>query len=156
LQRTTPEIEAAYPRSRLTGGEVILGIRASIGAAYVVPPELRGANLSRGVARIDCAHQLGPTYLVQYLRSHAVAAYWELSRQGSTFNEVSIETVRNLPIAVPPLDEQSHIVEACIKVSRRLKQLITATERSISLLVERRAALITAAVTGQIDVHESA
>jgi type I restriction enzyme S subunit len=93
LQRASIEIEAQYPRSRLLGGEVILGIRASIGAAYIVTPCLRGANLSRGVARIDCSSELSPQYLVQYLRSHCVANYWELSRQGSTFSEVSIDTV---------------------------------------------------------------
>jgi type I restriction enzyme S subunit len=37
LQLTTEEIEGAYPRSRLKGGEVVLGIRASIGAAHIVP-----------------------------------------------------------------------------------------------------------------------
>ncbi|EQB4867310.1 restriction endonuclease subunit S, partial [Klebsiella aerogenes] len=53
LPKTSKIIEKNYPRSRLDGGEVILGIRASIGSAYVVPLELKGANLSRGVARIQ-------------------------------------------------------------------------------------------------------
>lgn len=82
-----------------------------------------------------------------------MAAYWELCRQGSTFNEVSIETVRELPIPVPPPAEQAEIA---IKVSRdqeRIDVLIDASRRSIALLSERRAALITAAVTGQIDVR---
>ena len=156
LQRTTPEIEAMYPRSRLNGGEVILGIRASIGAAFVVPEHLKGANLSRGIARIDCNAMLTPSYLMQYLRSQAAAAYWELSRQGSTFNEVSIETVRGLPVLVPPLAEQAAITDFLAQSTTRINRLTAASVRSKHLLSERRAALITAAVTGQIDVREAA
>jgi type I restriction enzyme S subunit len=156
LQRTTAEIAAMYPRSTLDGGEVILGIRASIGAAYLVPGHLRGANLSRGVARIDCSDALSPTYLVQFLRSSSVAAYWELCRQGSTFNEVSIETVRELPIPVPPTPEQTEIANKVSRDQERIDVLIDASRRSMTLLSERRAALITAAVTGQIDLRETA
>lgn len=153
LQRTTAEIAAMYPRSTLVGGEVILGIRASIGAAYLVPHHLRGANLSRGVARIDCSDALYPTYLVQFLRSSSATAYWELCRQGSTFNEVSIETVREMPVPVPPLAEQAEIATKLGREQERVELLIEASRRSIALLSERRAALITAAVTGQIDVR---
>ncbi len=153
LQRTTVEIATMYPRSQLVGGEVILGIRASIGAAYLVPEHLRGANLSRGVARIDCSDAISPTYLVQFLRSSSVAAYWELCRQGSTFNEVSIETVRELPVPVPPPAEQAEIALKASRDQERVDMLIVATRRSMALLSERRAALITAAVTGQNDVR---
>jgi type I restriction enzyme, S subunit len=156
LQRTTAEIAAMYPRSTLVGGEVILGIRASIGAAYLVPGHLKGANLSRGVARIDCSDALSPTYLVQFLRSSSVAAYWDLWRQGSTFNEVSIETVRELPVPVPPRAEQAEIAIKVIRDQERIDVLIDASRRSMALLSERRAALITAAVTGQIDVRAEA
>ena len=153
LQRTTPEIEAGYPRSRLVGGEVILGIRASIGAAHIVPPELNGANLSRGVARIDCNEMLSPGYFLQYLRSHCVQSYWELARQGSTFNEVSIDTVRQLPVPVPPIDEQVAITSTIAARTNVLDRIVTASKASLVLLTERRAALITAVVTGQIDVR---
>ena len=119
----------------------------------MVPLELKGANLSRGVARIDCGPELGPSFLVAYLRSSFAAAYWELCRQGSTFNEVSIETVRELPVPVPSLSEQAAIVGRCSEVSARLERLVFTTQRSLNLLRERRAALITAAITGQIDLR---
>jgi type I restriction enzyme S subunit len=151
LQRTSPEIASGYPRSQLTGGEVVLGIRASIGAAYIVPDELIGANISRGVARIECSRELQPAYLMQYLNSRAVADYWGLSRQGSTFNEVSIETVRELAVPVPPIDEQRKVAAASTLATARLDALARAAQRSVVLLKEHRSALITAAVTGQLD-----
>lgn len=155
LQKTTPEIAAAFPRSRLTGGEVILGIRASIGAAFVVPVHLAGVNLSRGVARIDCSAELSSEFLVAYLSSMAVDGYWQLAKQGSTFNEVSIATVKELLVPVPPLHEQIAIENMLNRATARLDSLLSKTERSIDLLKERRSALITAVVTGQIDLREA-
>lgn len=52
---------------------------------------------------------------------------------------------------VPPLDEQQQIVEHISTEAAKIDRLRTATENSIALLKERRAALIAAAVTGQIE-----
>ena len=153
LQKTSYEISATYPRSRLSGGEVILGIRASIGAAHVVPEHLKGCNLSRGVARICCNGSLSSRFLVAYLGSFPVENYWQLAKQGSTFNEVSIETVTELRVPIPPLDEQAAIVSTIDNAQREFNRLIAESERAIDLLKERRSALISAAVTGKIDVR---
>jgi type I restriction enzyme S subunit len=153
LQRTTAEIAALYPRSRLTGGEIILGIRASIGAAHVVPDTLAGCNLSRGVARIVPKQGITSRYLVSFFGTDAVSRYWQLSKQGSTFNEVSIETVRELSICVPPIKEQAEIAEYVATESKRFDTLTAEAQKAIILLQERRSALISAAVTGQIDVR---
>jgi type I restriction enzyme, S subunit len=153
LQRTTMAIADAYPRSRLIGGEVILGIRASIGAAHVVPEHLAGANLSRGVARIECSEEITPEYLVFVLRSAATSNYWGLHKQGSTFNEVSIATVRELSFMLPPKLEQRQIAKFLKVELSTLDSLNNKAQRAIALLKERRAALVTAAVTGQIDVR---
>ena len=59
-------------------------------------------------------------------------------------------------LPVPPRSEQDQIVERIKKSSARLKSLISKTEQSITLLKEKRAALITAAVTGKIDVRSAA
>lgn len=58
-------------------------------------------------------------------------------------------------LPVPPLKEQQAIVEHIARETAKLDSLRTATERTIALLKERRAALIAAAVTGQIEVTEA-
>jgi type I restriction enzyme S subunit len=153
LQRTSPEIEANYPRSRLHGGEVILGIRATIGAAFVIPESLKNINLSRGVARIECSEQVLAGYLVYFLSGRAAFEYWGLAKQGSTFSEVSIATVRELPVTVPPLIEQQELIDHMEQGTKRLDDLTLTGERTMALLRERRSALISAAVTGKIDVR---
>lgn len=57
---------------------------------------------------------------------------------------------------VPPLDEQQQIVEYISAETTKIDRLRTATENSIALLKERRAALIAAAVTGQLEIPEAA
>lgn len=153
LQRTSPEIEAAYPRSRLQAGDVILGIRASVGAAALVPEALSGANLSRGIARIVLSDQMDRRFFVHYLHSIVAQAYWTANRQGSTFNEVSIETVRELLVPVPTMDVQRQVADRLDKVRIGFEALIREARSSVRLLTERRSALISAAVTGKIDVR---
>ena len=154
LQKTTMEIARSYPRSTLTGGEVILGIRASIGAAYVVPDSLKGCNLSRGVARIIPNKKILSEYLVLYFKSGAVDNYWGLSKQGSTFSEVSIETVKEIFLPIPPIEEQKDVCSFIVSAVDRLDIIISSAVNAIQLIKERRTALISAAVTGKIDVRD--
>jgi len=63
------------------------------------------------------------------------------------------EFVRDYPLCVPPLDEQEAVVNAVSDQLSRFAVLRAKAEGAISLLGERRAALISAAVTGQIDVR---
>ena len=155
LQRTDPDIAADYPRSKLEAGDVILGIRASIGAAYVVPEELEGANLSRGIARLATNEQICPKYLTFYLGSLQVENYWGLAQQGSTFDEVSIANVRELTVPVPPLDEQRAIADHLDETTAQIDALIERVRDGVERLREYRTALLSAAVTGEVDVREA-
>ena len=69
---------------------------------------------------------------------------------------LAVDTIAALRVPVPPLTEQRAIEAVIGQESARLDGLRAATERTISLLKERRAALIAAAVTGQIEVESAA
>jgi len=66
------------------------------------------------------------------------------------------EKFLGLPVFMPPIEEQRRIADRIDVELERIRGLITLTERSIGLLREKRAALITAAVTGKIDVRAAA
>jgi type I restriction enzyme S subunit len=119
----------------------------------VIPESLKNINLSRGVARIECSEQVLAGYLVYFLSGRAAFEYWGLAKQGSTFSEVSIATVRELPVTVPPLIEQQELIDHMEQGTKRLDDLTLTGERTMALLRERRSALISAAVTGKIDVR---
>lgn len=72
---------------------------------------------------------------------------------GSTFKRINVEEIRNFVIAFPPPREQAAIAGHLIQEGERVDALIAEAEHAIALLQERRAALISAAVTGKIDVR---
>lgn len=82
-----------------------------------------------------------------------VREYWGLMKEGSTYEDVSIAKVRMLPVPLPPSHEQRDIVRLIVNETRSLDELIGRIAGAAACLGEYRAALITAAVTGQIDVR---
>lgn len=66
------------------------------------------------------------------------------------------DEIKKISVALPPLDEQAAIAASLESEATRIDALIAKTERSIDLLREKRSALITAAVTGKIDVRLAA
>lgn len=66
------------------------------------------------------------------------------------------EYFRDIRVCLPPLTEQDEILSYIDQETARIEGLIEKTELSIALLKEKRAALITAAVTGKIDVRAAA
>jgi type I restriction enzyme S subunit len=79
----------------------------------------------------------------------------ELDRRatGATLRTIGMPDVKELTIPVPPIIEQKTIVELVRVHVTQVDALILEGEKAISLLKERRSALISAAVTGKIDVR---
>lgn len=67
---------------------------------------------------------------------------------------LSVETLSKLSIPLPPMEEQDLIAESVLKISTWTSSGITIASNAIELLLERRSALISAAVTGKIDVRD--
>ena len=94
-----------------------------------------------------------------FLRWTLLAAYDFLRNisddAGGTKGALTCEQVANLRVPIPPPDEQAVILDRIAAFAERFDLLRTAAESTISIIKERRAALITAAVTGRIDVGGS-
>jgi type I restriction enzyme S subunit len=75
---------------------------------------------------------------------------------GSTIPTIGMPDVKRMSMPLPPHDEQEEIVDYLINQREHFATLIAQAERAIELLQERRTALISAAVTGKIDVREFA
>jgi type I restriction enzyme S subunit len=150
---TSPEIEAAFARSRVRPGDLVISIRASIGKCLPVPETLALANLTQGTAKISPGPCINIEFLLAFIQSNAAQTYFATMAKGATFKEITLDALRRLPVLLPPLVEQIQVAQYVQQLTRRIKAIVSRTERSVDLLRERRAALITAAVTGQIDVR---
>jgi len=83
--------------------------------------------------------------------------YWMIDAESSRKDpNINQDLVKNAKIMRPSINEQHDIVEYINRKTTRIDALIEKTQRSIELLKERRSALITAAVTGKIDLREAA
>lgn len=131
----------------LPAGTVVLSRTASVGFAGVMPQPMA---TSQDFWNWICGPEVLPEYLLGVF--WAMSSEFEALRYGSTHNTIYKSDAAGLRIPVPPLGEQRVIVGQLDSETARIDTLIGKTERFIELAKERRAALITAAVTGQIDV----
>jgi len=73
----------------------------------------------------------------------------------STINQLTVETLRNFEVPLPPNDEQAMIVSFLERSTAEIDQVVEKVEKAIEKLREYRSALVTAAVTGTIDVRQA-
>lgn len=97
-------------------------------------------------------HSIDSTYFAWLMRSYDLCKVF-YAMGGGLRQSLKFEDVRRLPVLIPPVDEQSEITNTINAGTARIDALVEKTEQSITLLKERRAAFITAAVTGQIDLR---
>ncbi|MGS9954046.1 restriction endonuclease subunit S [Klebsiella pneumoniae] len=97
-------------------------------------------------------HSIGSTYFAWLMRSYDLCKVF-YAMGGGLRQSLKFEDVRRLPVLIPPVGEQSEITNTINAGTARIDALVEKTEQSITLLKERRAAFITAAVTGQIDLR---
>ncbi len=95
-----------------------------------------------------------PRYVWYLLQSFA--DQFVLESMKSAVPGIDRNDVHEIRICLPPRLEQESIATRLDREFRRIDSLVAKVERSITLLKERRSALITAAVTGQIDLRDAA
>jgi type I restriction enzyme S subunit len=138
MLRTSPEIAARYKRSEVKEGDVVFAIRATIGKMRLVPPELDGANLTQGTARIAPSDIALAHFLYWALQSRSVSELVEIAAKGSTFREITLGRLRQIPVPLPPLSEQRRIVAELDELQAevdRLKALQAETAAEIDALL---------------------
>ena len=156
LSKTTFEIESRYVRSRLKGGDLVYAIRGSIGEVEMVPDELEGANLTQDAARVAYTKATDGCWLLYSLRSNVVFGQLDAGAVGATIKGINIRDLKRARIPVPPKSEQIKIANFLGVEAGKLEKLSSKVQEAIDLLKEFRTALISAAVTGKIDVREEA
>ena len=131
-------------------GTVILSRTASVGFSAVLGVDMA---TTQDFVNWTCGPTLQPTYLLYVFR----AMRPELRRltMGSTHQTIYMPDVARFSTPVPPLLEQDRIVGFIRKETTAIDTLLTKIGQAIDLLNELRTALISAAVTGKIDVRQA-
>jgi type I restriction enzyme S subunit len=155
IQRVSVPEGAEGSRTKVQSGDVVFSITAYLGSVAVIPVVLESAYVSQHVAlaRLKQSHFL-PEWVGFVTLSVIGQTWFETQSYGGTKIQLSLDDVRNLPISTPPIQEQALIITYLDSELAKFDTLTAEAQRSIDLLQERRTALISAAVTGQIDVRQ--
>lgn len=143
-------------RFRLRTGDIVLGRKGEVDKSAIVTRAFDGAICGSDSMMLRPNARVTAEYLWTFLQSPSAHSQLERFSVGSTVAGLNQQTLRSVRLPVPPADEQAGVVEALKLVTGRVDQAILTATRSIELARERRAALISAAVTGKIDVGVSA
>ena len=111
LRHTNPQIAAKFERSRVKTDDIVMSIRATVGTTAIVPPELDGANLTQGTAKIAPGDSVDRLYLLNYLRTSKTQHWISQQVKGATFREITLTRLRELPVAIPPLPLQKEFAQ---------------------------------------------
>lgn len=145
-----------HSKSILNAGDVLIVQTGDIGQAAVVPAEFAGCNCHALIVVSPVNDVIDGDWLSWVLNSdyghHSLLSI----QTGALHPHLNCGDVKSVYVPVPPLREQREIVRHLELRLKAFDRLIAETTVAVGLLKERRAALISAAVTGQIDVRELA
>ncbi len=141
----------------MKAGDLVIGmdrplISEGIRVAKVKESDLPCLLLQR-VASLKAGKLMNADYLLGLLSSEMFVAHFSPDTTGVSVPHISPEQINNFVIPVPPISEQQEITSFVSTETTKFNTLTAEAQRAIDLLQERRTALISAAVTGQIDVR---
>lgn len=148
------ETSSRLSRHRLVEGDLILARRGELGRCAVVTTEQEGWLCGTGSLKAKLNHRLLPEYGYLLITSEGVVSELSLESKGSTMDNLNTETLGRVRLPLPPIVEQCAILEHINRLSIRFDILIDKAVDVNRLIKERRTALISAAVTGKIDVRD--
>jgi len=134
-------------------GDIIYSRNATVGEAAIVSEGLPPFAMGQDVCLIRLSNGLLPLFAMYVLHSGVISQQLELAMVGSTFKRINVDNIRNFAFVIPPLSEQDLIVSELEALTSKYDVLINNATNAIELMKERRTALISAAVTGKIDLR---
>jgi len=149
------EWSEAREKSILKKGFVLIVQTGDVGQCAAVPEEFEGANC-HALIIVKPRDELSGFWLSYFLQSNVGQALMLSTQTGATLKHLGCTEMKEVTVALPPLEKQSKIVEYLDHQTARIDALVDKVQEGIERLKEYRTALISVAVTGQIDVRGAA
>ncbi|WP_075168043.1 restriction endonuclease subunit S [Acinetobacter indicus] len=148
------KVLSKWDHYRVEKGDLIISCSASTGLVSEVDESTVGAIPYTGLIRLKPrTRKIISQYIKLLVQSDLFFEQIEVLQTGSTIQHFGPFHLQQMYISLPPNEEQEVI---CLEVKNRVRDienLILKAESAIQLMQERRTALISAAVTGKIDVR---
>ncbi|WP_457670011.1 restriction endonuclease subunit S [Thiolapillus sp.] len=139
-------------------GDVLMnegGDNDKLGRGAVWKGEIDPCIHQNHVFAVRSSQELKSDWLAFVTQSHIAKYHFFVhSKQSTNLASISSSNIKELPVPLPPAEDQEAICSLLTKRLENIEKLKARVQQSINLLKEKRAALITAAVTGKIDVRD--
>lgn len=136
-------------------GDLLTVRTGEAGVTAVVPPQLERCQCFTMLITTPRKEHC-PEYFSFQLNSHSGRIYFARESWGTAQANISVPILQNTPVAVPPPEEQREIVRHIEMADLKTAKLVKALSHQRQSLQEYRQALISAAVTGQLDLSREA
>jgi type I restriction enzyme S subunit len=142
MDYVTPVKAASLERHSFVSGDIIMTkLGAPLGVSAIVGEDLPEGLIVADLVRIRPGN-VNPRFLCYQLNSPGISKFLNDSQKGTTRPRINIQIVRNLPIAIPSIEEQARVVESLdIHLSRLDKALAELEQADHKTLVLRRSIL---------------
>ncbi len=155
VQHVVPPIGAEAIRTGVRAGDILISITADLGSVAVVPNQVGTAYISQHIALARPMNKRAhPRWLGFSIFSESCRNQLRALGYGGTKVQLGLEDVQNLILCMPPRDEQDRIVSWLDTEFYKQSMVTQKIHNSVTMLLEYRTALISAAVTGKIDVRK--
>lgn len=153
VQRVTLPNVAEGVRALVRPGDLLISITAYLGSVAVAPQGIEEAYVSQHVslARPNRTRAT-PKWLGYVVLSSVGKTFFDLQAYGGTKVQLSLEDIRELPVPLPSMDIQRIRIAELESRLNHLKAMSHHVDKHIDRLREYRSSLISAAVTGQLDI----
>lgn len=153
VRTVTPELSDEYKRTVLSGGEVIVNVRGTLGGCAIVPKEFSGANIAREVALLDVEEsKANPKFVMYTLLSSCFANYVGHEMAGAIYQGLNIATLSKYSFYAPDIKEQQAIADYLDEKCAAIDALVAEKEKLIADLETYKKSLIFELVTGKREV----
>lgn len=136
--------------------DVLITTRGTISQCAVFPLDAEMGILHPCLIRVQPnPKSMIPEYLALVIQDNQIVKLQLLlMSNATTIDVIYSDSLKNVKLSLPPVREQEEILDYIQSVNKKISMLITKTKESITFFKEYRTALISAVVTGKIDVRE--
>lgn len=156
LKRIDPKLADGYKRTKLIGDELLLCVRGTTGVVSIATPELKDANVTRGIVPI----RFNPKILNQefgyyLLISNYVQKQIRAKTYGAALMQINIGDLRKILTPYPSLKEQQTIVRQLDALRAETQKLEAVYQKKIADLDELKKSILQKAFAGELKTEKA-
>ena len=151
LKRIDPKLADGYKRTKLIGDELLLCVRGTTGVVSIATPELKDANVTRGIVPIRFNSKfINQEFGYYLLISNYVQRQIRAKTYGAALMQINIGDLRKILTPYPPIKEQQTIVRQLDTLRAETQKLEAVYQKKISDLEELKKSILQKAFSGEL------